>query len=768
MIVRYNFQHAVSNDSMYVQHNLPDNIVESDFLIELTGRYNKAVTRVELNMYTPGTGGFMGSPAKNDRKEVTEGLGQPVVSFKWGDYYDYTASTLYIKVTIGDPIPQADPITYVEDLTGITSDVSDMNDVTVETNITLSATQAEYREYRIGEVELLTDLGNHTLYDFRATKTGTFKPSDKVDPNISELTVRATAERYRAWAEVQLINELTHVDVETTGYLDDSSRPNEPYYASTDLHIKLTPEPHHRFTDVTLNFENMYGNVISSYQFTDVKEAEFIEFEADDYFIYIREGRYKLRVVANAELALDTFPYTETLKLSTSDMVLDYVTEMTEVTYTAIEDHELTDVTVTVDGSDDITYTPELFPHKFTAGAKSFKLQVEPFITDTFKSLHVTVNAKKIEKFRLHLIEVKDVTVKVGDTVISEVDEEVTVDISDNIVIKAVGELVFNDPITLDVRRSVGDNETIKYYPEESEYFNDTKNALILPARLIYDDDIWIVRVTALASERRLDTGILTSFANVYKVDATTLDKLSRERFGNIMDGEPVDYGDYIHNLYTTPITLPSELISEEGTPITLGQRKTEVEAPIVLGNKVLYDLGTIEVNGAYGNVYDYRETEALLHIPYATQPISVPIEYVIDEVISLTLALDLFNGTATLNVYSSKTDNGLVSRNDIQLTHAVPFMRARRDTVRSEIGRYIHNHVETPYIELKRSIPYDAEAFFGKASNDYALLGDFSGYVEVRDLNMDTSATTTEQAEIQRRLTQGTVINVDEPDTTD
>jgi len=524
--------------------------------------------------------------------------------------------------------------------------------------------------------------------------------------------------------------------------LENASTDVEGIEVEPDQAITVTSDEGYILNSVTLIGDDETVNL------TDVEGKSVIEIIPAEYF---EPGLTTLEIqVTTAELI--EVGYTEELENVVSSIESDTVSNFTVVNYEALEGFELHEVTVTLGDGSEVSYKLHEVPGEFNEEGTVLSLDFSTLVTDTVESIHVeAIAGYPRARFGSELVNAS-----------SNIPEGRGVNQEDTIVITADNGFVFNEGIELDIRTFDNNSpDLINLYPDEDPNFNEDKTVFTLNIGEYWEDRFTgttLIIVTAVASEKTYD-GFVSNFVNIYPVNQSILNTLSVDRFGDLVNGETVDYGDYFYNLYSLPVKLPEEMISNAVVPINIGQRTSNAEANYMLDNKVLFDLGTIRVEEEHHNVYDYMETETNIHVPYNEQPIYIDPDYVINQDIKLTLSLDLYNATATLNVYSSKIGNKLVSRTDIPLTHEIPFMRSSKDTLITEIGRYIHNELETPFIEVIRNIPYESNSDFGKQSNDYVTLHEVDGYVEVSDVFLDISASEDEKDIIEQLLASGVVI---------
>ena len=292
----------------------------------------------------------------------------------------------------------------------------------------------------------------------------------------------------------------------------------------------------------------------------------------------------------------------------------------------------------------------------------------------------------------------------------------------------------------------------------EKQYQSET-NQITIP----YDDfkimGNWDLEIETKETGQPVipDTPTEYGFTRIFKVNQDILEAIGGKRVNQDITST-VNYNDFIYNLYILPTKISNELISTSEDNIKLGGYDTEVKSKYILTNKLIFDLGTITTPLIYNNVYDFKDTTTMLHVPY-TQPFSIDNEYVIGETIKITLTIDLYNGFSTVNIFSSKIDNEMIEQKEVDIIHKIPFVQYSNDRTTSDIGNYVFNNVTKPFIEVIRNIPYNVDTQFGKPSIDYGKLIDYVGYIEVDNIELNTLATNNEKNDINRLLQNGIVI---------
>lgn len=247
----------------------------------------------------------------------------------------------------------------------------------------------------------------------------------------------------------------------------------------------------------------------------------------------------------------------------------------------------------------------------------------------------------------------------------------------------------------------------------------------------------------------------VSAFTNLYLTNADELTLLSKERFQN-RDTTPIDFGNYITNLYNTPFKVPLNMVGGSSN-IVLGNYKTSVPSTLLNSSKFIIDMGTIKVTEKYNNVYDYSNVMYILHLPYFDK-IYLDSEYVVNQTIKIEYVFDIYTGSATVNVYSSFIDSIIESRTNI-IVSQIPFMEKQTNTVIGNITTVNKNNIPSPFIEVVRNIPYNVDTIFGGETIEYGVIGDYTGFTRCENILLNSSATNIEKDEIIKLLNDGVIL---------
>ena len=291
---------------------------------------------------------------------------------------------------------------------------------------------------------------------------------------------------------------------------------------------------------------------------------------------------------------------------------------------------------------------------------------------------------------------------------------------------------------------------SVKHMYTTNTYDNFTNDNTICNITLDIASDV-IIKAQAVKKQEQL-----SSFTNLYRVTNDILTSLSKVRFYTSESGVG-DYGSFINNLIKIPFKLNDEMIADTGS-IQLGNYDSKVQAELIQNYVLCVNIGHITVLEKYKNVYDYKDTNCILHLPYC-ENIVLETEYVINRTISIEYKIDLYSGKCTVNVISDFT-NEIVSSRTFNIAKKIPFMQVQSNNIVSSLENVIDNGVKTAFIEVVRNIPYNVNSVFGKETIDFGILENYVGYIKVSDILLNISATNDEKNEIENLLKNGVFIN--------
>lgn len=247
-------------------------------------------------------------------------------------------------------------------------------------------------------------------------------------------------------------------------------------------------------------------------------------------------------------------------------------------------------------------------------------------------------------------------------------------------------------------------------------------------------------------------------FNNVYVGDYEMLKDIAEERFTVASVGENrIDLAQYIINVIELPFIIPEEM-KGNNVEINLAGYYLKTMATEVINDYITIPLGSITVNGSHGNVFDFINTKTLLHLPFSKTN-ELDIDYVINQTINIEYVVNLYTGDGTVNVYSSKTNRIVVSET-FKLGRVIPFATLSGGRIgENESNVEIYNNIRTPFIEVIRNNPY-SELMNETTSIKKDILQNYSGFVKMTDIKLNSEATLNERSRIISLLEGGIYIN--------
>lgn len=246
------------------------------------------------------------------------------------------------------------------------------------------------------------------------------------------------------------------------------------------------------------------------------------------------------------------------------------------------------------------------------------------------------------------------------------------------------------------------------------------------------------------------------TFVNLYKTNQTELTKLSKARFSE-STGQVTDYGGYINSLYILPFDIPSDILGDTST-ILLGNLDSAVQSTLIATYMYELEGGTIKVPLKYNNIYDFVNTECVLHLPFLDK-IYLNSEYVIGQTLTILFTIELYSSNLTINVVSS-FNNEIVASVQGLIGMNIPFIQKSNGGVINGISNVYKNKNNRCFVEVIRNIPYTKNNnIFGGSVVEYGKIGDYEGYLECDSLVLNTNATNQEQEEIKNIIRNGVFI---------
>lgn len=208
------------------------------------------------------------------------------------------------------------------------------------------------------------------------------------------------------------------------------------------------------------------------------------------------------------------------------------------------------------------------------------------------------------------------------------------------------------------LKQGTTDTYFINYTPTiysdqtEQEFFNANKNHNMPTTE------------TDIISENPLisDFGCI----NVYKTNATINKSLTNKRFFNVETNKYEDLGNYILSF----IKYPFDIVTTEEKNIIYGWFDTNIKAPLVNDQIIIFSLGKIILNGYYKNSSDVNNTRIKLLLPYAD--IYELDSIYINTTIEIKYKIDILSNTCVIEIFSNDT---LIDTINTSIGYNIPYI---------------------------------------------------------------------------------------------
>ena len=237
----------------------------------------------------------------------------------------------------------------------------------------------------------------------------------------------------------------------------------------------------------------------------------------------------------------------------------------------------------------------------------------------------------------------------------------------------------------------------------------------------------------------------LSSFTRIYRITKAKLNSISSERFTNTETGDTLDYSNYIMNLYNLPLTINDDDVNSD-SDIYLGAIKLDTKADQIKKDVLTYNLGKIKVDEIYHGSLDYENTTCYLTVPFI-ETITLDPQNIIDNTLTISLDVNLYNGSCVLYVKSENLDKIIYTEKDVISQNIPYYLTNNMVATNSNVDQIIKNTLQA-YIVVERE------------QNKQGLISDFKGYNTFSTIKLKTNASLSEQNEILSQLQSGVYIN--------
>lgn len=249
---------------------------------------------------------------------------------------------------------------------------------------------------------------------------------------------------------------------------------------------------------------------------------------------------------------------------------------------------------------------------------------------------------------------------------------------------------------------------------------------------------------------------------NVYIINDDILGLVNGKRFTTVTgaSGETsvYDYGQFILSVLQLPFNIDPDIILQPEN-IMLATLNTKVPAPKLSTDKIELDLGSISIPNSNNNLLDYVGATAIIHLP-RSDSMAVDLDYVVGQTISIKYIVDCYTGVATINIYSTKINDVIITR-QVNLGVDIPYANTMtgRSVDNSGINVGGDNGIKTPFIEIVKSDFIKPDGFFTIPIIDENVLSSQKGFVRIDEVNLNSKAIKSEKDELISILNNGVII---------
>ena len=225
----------------------------------------------------------------------------------------------------------------------------------------------------------------------------------------------------------------------------------------------------------------------------------------------------------------------------------------------------------------------------------------------------------------------------------------------------------------------------------------------------------------------------VTLFNRLHSMDDAALENFSEVRLieTDVNGNEVFNYSIYIINLLQLNFVLDESYIVGDSN-IILGERDTNIKAPLLKGDKITVNLGEIEIPDSNSSL-DYFSNIFELFLPFIASPINIEPSLCIGKTLTVDYVIDLYTGDITVNVFNGELFP-VVSRKDA-IGRSVPtkLVKEMFNQISGENG--VSNGVLTAYV--RHTKPELVGGQFYNLVSKSGTIGNYKGYLEVENIEL-------------------------------
>lgn len=264
---------------------------------------------------------------------------------------------------------------------------------------------------------------------------------------------------------------------------------------------------------------------------------------------------------------------------------------------------------------------------------------------------------------------------------------------------------------------------------------------------------------------KQVDVETAGGVNNCYLMTEQEIEELTKARLYEIQQGTnegeiATDFEQYLINLMMLPFDVPEDVVLDR-EKIQVGRYTVDVSSQVLSKDVIRFDLGSISIPVKEGNLLDYTNTLAILHLPFIN-PINIELSYVIGETLNVVFDVDVYTGLGTYNVISSRLESSIYMTT-VDLGVNIPLANVAGDQKLVLAGSLKiggDNLFKTPYLEIIRSNADINKGFFSVPILDEGELKDVEGFVTVEEIDLNNRLMMgAERDDIIRLLSSGVIV---------
>lgn len=233
-------------------------------------------------------------------------------------------------------------------------------------------------------------------------------------------------------------------------------------------------------------------------------------------------------------------------------------------------------------------------------------------------------------------------------------------------------------------------------------------------------------------------------FISIYNPTSSEMEQLAKKRFFNPVQGEFIDYSEYIISLKKLYINLPSA----GRQTVYYGSYNTQIQSNVVPSDNIEIDCGTVRITEQYNNRLDYDNTTIEIYLPFIGQ-FTVDTYKCMGKQMRLRYYVNPINGDCVAKLTREGSTTFFESYEG-NVSFEIPIVGTRRDggidrRNYNDNSLYLLNEI-TPYLLVTRDNPMIANDRTEKPDYSIGLVSNYSGICTFDNIELNMSDMTQDE----------------------